>query len=82
MSLVISDSGQTANAPVPVSTPILRVVPTVVPTPVPSPIATDTFQLSEGAEIKLLHSQGKDQTQINANLDLSVASAEPEGAQD
>jgi hypothetical protein len=75
MTLTIADSGQTANAPVPGPTPILRVVPTVVPTPVPAPVATDTVQLSQAAEIQLLHSQGEDQTQINAKLGLSVASA-------
>jgi hypothetical protein len=78
MTLTIADSGQTANAPVPVPTPIFRVVPTVVPTPLPAPVATDTVQLSAAAEIQLLHSQGQDQTQISAELGSSVASAEPE----
>jgi hypothetical protein len=78
MSLVIGDAGQTANAPVAVRTPILKVVPTVVPTPVPAPVGTDTVQLSEAAEIKFLHAQGADQTQINAKLGLSVAGVEPE----
>jgi len=75
MTLTIADSGQTANAPVPA--PIFRVVPTVVPTPLPAPVATDTVQLSAAAEIQLLHSQGQDQTQINAEFGPSVASAEP-----
>jgi hypothetical protein len=71
MTLTISDSGQTASAPVPAPTPIFRVVPTVVPTPLPAPAVTDTVQLSQAAEIQLLHSRGQDQTQINANLGLS-----------
>jgi hypothetical protein len=78
MTLTIADSGQTANPPVAAPTPIFRVVPTVVPTPLPAPVATDTVRLSEAAEIHLLHSQGQDQTQIDAKLGLSPASAEAE----
>lgn len=73
MNLNFADTTQPVNKPEPEPAPIFRVVPTPVPTPVPAPAPIDTVQLSQTAELRLLHSEGEDQTQINARLGWPVA---------